>query len=129
MEEVSLETMVKVLKKVPDTSGLEDSEQRRLAEFIVNLFGFDDYIPDNRLTPQERNIFYSLEEAGLLGTLQDEVKLLEGKNWRLNYWVLKKKKLIALAESKPEKKAEVSVYSDLDEEMWHRHSEDEEEQE
>jgi len=75
-------------------------EAEDTAEHIMRYFGFSDIIIDNILTKEsDRDIFYQLEDAGLLKTDQEEVMLYNGKQWRINYWILKKDKIKELADS------------------------------
>ena len=103
--------------------GLSDEELSGLAYYILNFFGFDDYVIDNILTPKDRDVFYTLEEKGLLGTLQEEVFIKRGKLWRIHYWVLRRENIIRYASIEPdEKKSDYSaIYEHLSDEIWEHH--------
>ena len=66
----------------------------------MSFFGFTDQVIDNRLTSEDRDVFYMLEEEGFLTTRQEEVHLKKGKLWRIHYWILKKDQILRLARRK-----------------------------
>lgn len=103
----------------------------KLAEYLMNFFGFDDYVSDNKLNAKDRDVFYMLEEEGLLRTLRDEVTIQKGKIWRIHYWVLKSNEIFKLSKLKPvveKKEEEYQVYDDLSDDIWVKHHEQEDEQ-
>jgi hypothetical protein len=113
------------LSQTVGKDGMSGEELDSLTDYILSFFGFDTVIVDNRLSPSDRDVFYTLEEAGLLNTTQEEVTLRNGKVWRLHYWILKTDHIIALArQSKcvksPECESTESVYKRMGEEVWER---------
>jgi hypothetical protein len=70
------------------------------SELLLNHFGFDDRIIDKPLDEETRDVFYMLEDEGILSTLRETDSALmsvdkDGKSifkvdWRTHYWVLKK---------------------------------------
>ena len=109
--------------KILGKSGYSEGQVRELAEFIISLFGFDYAVVDNRLTPQERDVFYRLEEHNLVYTKQEEVTVRKGKVWRLHYWFLNRQLILRLArgEEEPEVPEEFDVYEHMDDDVWKRH--------
>ncbi len=106
--------------------GMPKEEIDNLAEYIMNFFGFNDYCIDNKLSPKDRDVFYMLEEEGLLKTTRDEVTLQKGKVWRIHYWILDSEKVYELSEEEePEepKQGEEGIYEELPEDIWERHNE------
>jgi hypothetical protein len=104
---------------------MSEEELDNLSDYILSFFGFDTFIVDNRLSPSDRDVFYTLEEAGLLNTTQEEVTLRKGKIWRLHYWILKTDHIISLAKRKqcaddPACPEAGSVYENMDDEVWER---------
>ncbi|HWG92052.1 MAG TPA: DUF6015 family protein [Candidatus Thermoplasmatota archaeon] len=67
--------------------GPEDAEER--AEQLLDLFGVDSHLTDNRLDPGSRTFFYQLERGGLMTTRSETTILLSGQEWRTHYWILK----------------------------------------
>ncbi len=106
-------------------SEMSDTEIKKLAEYVMSFFGYTDEVIDNRLTPGDRDVFYMLEEEGLVTTTHEEVLLKKGKLWRIHYWILKKDQIIRLA-SMDEKEAPkvenvTNVYEEISDEQWARH--------
>jgi hypothetical protein len=127
---VTLDDLQKALSFKLFKKGMSQENINKLAEYLLNFFGFDDYVSDNKLNPKDRDVFYMLEEEGLLRTLRDEVTIQKGKVWRIHYWVLMKKEIFRLAKMKPieeEEEEEFKIYDDLSEEIWQKHYEKSEE--
>ncbi len=113
------------LRKTVGRKGMTDEEIKNLADYLMSFFGYTDEVIDNRLTSEDRDVFYMLEEEGLLTTTHEEVLLKKGKLWRIHYWILKKDQIIRLAnsvESSEEKKEDAgAVYDQISDEEWARH--------
>ncbi|WP_455391966.1 DUF6015 family protein [[Eubacterium] cellulosolvens] len=125
MEVLTLEDLRKALAFKLYRKGMSKENIDKLAEYLMNFFGYDDYVSDNKLNAKDRDVFYMLEEEGLLKTLRDEVTIQKGKVWRIHYWVLKKNEIIKLANAKRVEKTEedkYQIYDDLSEEVWQSHS-------
>jgi hypothetical protein len=120
---ITLEDLKIAFAKTLGEKGLAQDMTDEWAETIISLFGFDHAVIDNRLAPKERDIFYKLEEEGLVYTKQEEVSLRKGKVWRLHYWFLNAKKILKLSRGEEEHEAKdpYAVYAEGDEEMWTRH--------
>jgi hypothetical protein len=69
--------------------GMLERDTDRLAEYLMDHFGFDDRIIDSRLSSEDRDVFYMLEEVGFLTSNSEEILIQKGKLWRIHYWVLK----------------------------------------
>lgn len=125
MTVVTMQQVELALKRTLGKKGMSDDEVKRMAEYVMSFFGYTDEVIDNRLTPEDRDVFYMLEEEGLLTTTQEEVLLKKGKLWRIHYWILKKDQIIRLASAdegaKAEKEAAEDVYDQLSDEEWARH--------
>ena len=93
---ITMDLMRKALVNTFDGRMSED-DASSLAEFVMNFFGFNDRILDNHLESSDRNIFYMLEDEGLLHATQEEIFIKVGQRWRLNYWVLKKSAIVERA--------------------------------
>jgi hypothetical protein len=124
LEVVTLDDLQKALTYKLDKKGMSKENINKLAEYLMNFFGFDDYVSDNKLNAKDRDVFYMLEEEGLLRTLRDEVTIQKGKIWRIHYWVLRKEDILRLAKLEPieeEEDNEFKIYDDISEEVWHKH--------
>jgi hypothetical protein len=102
--------------------GMASEEIDKLAEYVINFFGYNEYVIDNKLEPKDRDVFYMLEEEGILSTLRDEVTIQKGKVWRIHFWILNSKRIeeLALKKAESEKKEEFKVYDNLSEDIWDR---------
>jgi hypothetical protein len=122
-----MEDVVFALQNTLGKKGMSPEDIEKLAEYLMSFFGFTDEVIDNRLTSEDRDVFYMLEEEGFLTTTQEEVHLKKGKLWRIHYWILKKDQILRLArreEKKQKSKDECSaVYDDISEEIWTNHRE------
>jgi hypothetical protein len=93
-----------------------------LADYLMSFFGFDSEVIDNRLDMDDRDVFYMLEEAGLLGTRQEEIHIKKGKLWRIHYWILRASRIkeLAAGNERKEEAAVFGVYDGLPAEAWAR---------
>lgn len=127
MAVVSIKELTVALEKALSQKQLSREEIDRLAERIMDLFGFENQVVDNRLTPQDRDIFYMLEEAGLVTTIEDDVQVQKGKTWRIYYWVLKQDQIHRLfSESDSDhakEEPEADIYETMSEDVWKHHDE------
>ena len=78
---------------------LETKVAIEMAEHVLNFFGFGERIIDNMLKTDDRDIFYMLEDLGILKTEREETTLYDGREWRINYWTLSKNYIATLIES------------------------------
>ena len=124
MTVVSMEDVVLALKNTLGKKGMADEDIKKLAEYLLSFFGYTDEVIDNRLTSEDRDVFYMLEEEGFLTTTQEEVHLKKGKLWRIHYWILKREQILRIARQvdEPEKKKDdfSAVYDEISEEAWDR---------
>ncbi len=124
-------TLDDLSRAIANRVGIGIDEARRDAGFVMDIFGFQDRVIDNVLDPEDRQLFYILEEEGMLTTEREETTLYDGREWRTHYWVIKKD--IILKFSRDENKRTGSVLSDkqtiedisdeaiydaLDDQMW-----------
>jgi hypothetical protein len=96
-----------------------------MAEHMMNFFGYSDRIIDNILEPEDRDVFYMMEDSGILMTEREETTLYDGREWRINYWLFRKDKIYELTKKKPKRDSkeeddDFSVYKDIPEEVWTR---------
>lgn len=125
MTVVTMQQVELALKRTVGRKGMSDQEIKNLADYLMSFFGYTDEVIDNRLTSEDRDVFYMLEEEGLLTSTQEEVLLKKGKLWRIHYWILKKDQIIRLANSEEEsavaKDEAAQVYDQVSDEEWARH--------
>jgi len=117
-----MEIVVKALCNTMGKKGMSHEDLGKLAEYILSFFGYTDEVIDNRLTSEDRDVFYMLEEEGFLTTTQEEVHLKKGKLWRIHYWILKKDQILRMAniaEDAPKDANDTTaLYGGMDEDVW-----------
>jgi hypothetical protein len=94
---MSIITLDILTKAIANKVGIGIEEARRNAGFVLDIFGYDDRVIDNVLNNEDRQLFYILEEEGMLTTDQEDTILYDGREWRTHYWVLKKNTIIRYA--------------------------------
>ncbi len=122
MPVVTMSETVAALRATVGKRGMSEDDLRALADYLMSFFGFETEAIDNNLDVADRDVFYMLEEEGLLTTRQEEVMIKKGKIWRIHYWILRAERIKALAKprgAKPEASA-FAVYDDLPDNIWNR---------
>jgi len=113
------QTEVRAALKATVGGGMTESQLDVMAEYVLSFFGYETEVIDNRLDVDDRDVFYMLEEAGLVTTRQEEVFIKKGKLWRIHYWVLRTPKIKEIAHNgKPRAVREAFVYDQLPDEVW-----------
>jgi Family of unknown function (DUF6015) len=99
-------------------------EARITARMVLDYFGPGDTMLDNKLTSQDRDRFYRLEEEGLLTSEEEDATVSRGKTWRIHYWLLKKAKVREAGQrgAAPVDADAGAVYRDMDKDGWSRGS-------
>jgi hypothetical protein len=97
-------------------------EARPTARMILGYFGADDSVLDNKLSSEDRDRFYALEEEGLLTSEEEDATVSRGKTWRIHYWLLKKARIrdVGTAHDTPHPEDAGSVYRAIGESDWRR---------
>ena len=92
--------------------------------YLLNFFGYGDRIIDNMLSSDDRDQFYMCEEDGILKTEREEEILINGRNWRIHYWILNKANILrfARAYNNPVKQTEEDMmeelYKSVEDDAW-----------
>ncbi len=124
-------TLDDLSKAIANRVGIDIEEARRDAGFVMDIFGFDDRVIDNVLDPEDRQLFYILEEEGMLTTEREETTLYDGREWRTHYWRLKKdtiaryskennsERIALLVDKKqPKNVSDDDIYNSIEDDMW-----------
>lgn len=118
-------TLEDLAMAVSNRIGIPEEDAVRDANFVMDIFGFDDRVIDNVLEPEDRQLFYILEEEGMLTTEREETTLYDGREWRTHYWLFKKTQVFLMSEEEREirrrRKArpqESDVYHSMTDDMW-----------
>lgn len=107
--------------------GWPQDECEAHADYLLDMFGFQDRIIDNILESDDRQLFYNLESRGLLTTRSEENQLHNGSTWRTHYWVLRMDKIheaatTLRAQAKQAEQQEQDLYMELPDDVWARAS-------
>ena len=118
-------TLEDLAMAVSNRIGIPEEDAVRDANFVMDIFGFDDRVIDNVLEPEDRQLLYILEEEGMLTTEREETTLYDGREWRTHYWLFKKTQVFLMSEEEREirrrRKArpqESDVYHSMTDDMW-----------
>ena len=121
---VSLNRLTRAIVNSYTEHNMSDEDAQNMAYHVLNFFGFGDRIVDNVLEPEDRDLFYMLEDFGLLVTEREETTLYDGREWRIHYWLLKKNTIQNMACSGVEPcsppEEEYNVYEDIPDDVWTR---------
>ncbi len=119
---LKVEDLTEAIKNSIDEKGMETSAAQMMAEHVLNFFGFNDRIIDNILEQEDRDVFYMLEDAGLLTTEREETTLYDGREWRIHYWLFEKEKIMdkirKQSEVETEDNEQSNVYDEVPDGVW-----------
>ena len=122
---LTIENLTKAIQSSVGNQSIDKEEARRMAEHMMNFFGYSDRIIDNILEPEDRDVFYMMEDSGILMTEREETTLYDGREWRINYWLFCKDRIHELTHKKQKKgdnedEEDLTIYDDIPEEVWTR---------
>jgi hypothetical protein len=122
---LTMNVLTKAIQNSMKHHQIKEEDAKKMAEHMLNFFGYSDRIIDNILQPDDRDVFYMMEDTGILTTEREETTLYDGREWRINYWLLRTSRIQELVRnsSKDDKKngeLEASVYDELPDEAWER---------
>ena len=120
---VTVEELTQAIMNSPDNKGIPEEEAYDIARHVLNFFGYSDRIIDNVLEPEDRDMFYMLEDATILTTEREETTLYDGREWRINYWLFRKDKIRQLMDDEGkngDSEREETVYDEIPADAWNR---------
>jgi hypothetical protein len=93
-----------------------------MSRMVLSYFGLGDSVLDNKLTSDDRDMFYRLEEEGLLSSEEEDATVARGKTWRIHYWLLQKTKIrkVGQQDDTPATPEVGAVYKEMDDSTWRR---------
>ena len=74
MPVVTMSEVVAALRATVGRRGMPEDDLKTLADYVLSFFGFQQEVIDNNLDVSDRDVFYMLEEEGLLSTRQEDRK-------------------------------------------------------
>jgi hypothetical protein len=97
-------------------------QARPTARMVLGYFGAEGTVLDNKLSSEDRDRFYQLEEEGLLTSEEEDATVSRGKTWRIHYWLLKKTRIrdVGQGGDAPATDEAESVYRSIGEAEWQR---------
>jgi Family of unknown function (DUF6015) len=123
MPSITEAELTRAIEKTLVTRGkMPPGDARPTARMVLGYFGADDTVLDNKLSSDDRDRFYLLEEEGLLTSEEEDATVSRGKTWRIHYWLLKKSKIRDAGESGAAAPTddEAAVYRSIGESDWRR---------
>ncbi|MCL5680236.1 MAG: hypothetical protein M1465_02765 [Candidatus Marsarchaeota archaeon] len=104
---------------------IERKDARDISEYLLSFFGYNDEVIDNTLFRYDRDVFYSMEEIGIVDTRNYIERLENGKEWRLNTWILRRDNIEKLVAAHEEHKRQQKDPEDFYNEIFRKASMDE----
>ncbi len=129
---ITVDILQKVIKDTIGEHGMRESEAEMMAKHVMNLFGFNNRILDNMLEPQDRDVFYMLEDEEILTTEREETTLYDGREWRIHYWLFRRDRIEQIISGKDPRKEikefvvveDTSIYDEIPDDIWSRRGEE-----
>jgi hypothetical protein len=117
---INYKTLADAIVRIVGMSSEERPAAVGMADHLLGFFGYQDRVIDNMLAPADRNVFYQLQDWGLLTTTSEETTLWDGRQWRIHYWLLRTDKILNWnPPEEPEVDPEiVNIYDNLSSEDW-----------
>ena len=120
---ITEEELTRAIERTLVAHGKIPAEQARpTARMVLGYFGLDDSVLDNKLSSDDRDRFYRLEEEGLLSSEEEDATVSRGKTWRIHYWLLKKDRIrdvVQQSTAAPESEA-AALYREMSDSVWNR---------
>lgn len=123
MDAITEEELTRAIERTLVAHGkIPAAEARPTARMVLGYFGVEDTVLDNKLTSDDRDHFYRLEEEGLLTSEEEDATVSRGKTWRIHYWLLKKAKIrdVGQAGETPAASDADAVYKNMGDSIWSR---------
>jgi Family of unknown function (DUF6015) len=125
MPSITEAELTRAIERTLVTQGrMPANEARPVARMVLGYFGADDTVLDNKLSSDDRDRFYQLEEEGLLTSEEEDATVSRGKTWRIHYWLLRKGRIrdVGQAGDAPPTDEAEATYRAIGEADWKRES-------
>lgn len=123
MAQIKEEELLRAIEQTLVARGkLPKESATAVARMVLGYFGLHDSVLDNKLTSDDRDQFYRLEEEGLLSSEEEDATVSRGKTWRIHYWLLKKDRIREVGQLGPAPKPTGAdqVYKEMADSEWKR---------
>ncbi|EQB65161.1 MAG: hypothetical protein AMDU3_IPLC00003G0013 [Thermoplasmatales archaeon I-plasma] len=96
---VTLELVARAVMNGMSVKGttMTEREAHGVALHVLGFFGYSITALDNCLEREDRNVFYALEDIGILRSEMLETSLYDGTRWRTHYWIINTRKVKTMA--------------------------------
>jgi hypothetical protein len=123
---LTVDSLSQAIKNSISGEQMADEEAMNMAQHVMSFFGYSERIIDNVLEPEDRDVFYMLEDSGILTTEREETTLYDGREWRIHYWLFRKERIWELiygnSPVSKTRESKGSVYDEIPEDAWHKRS-------
>ncbi|HKS60046.1 MAG TPA: DUF6015 family protein, partial [Thermoplasmata archaeon] len=122
---INEEELTRAIERTLVTHGKMSAEEAKpVAQMVLGYFGLDDTVLDNKLSSEDRDRFYQLEEEGLLSSEEEDATVSRGKTWRIHYWLMKKSRIRDAGQAGPtaQDTGASAVYQQMSDDIWNRSS-------
>jgi len=123
MAAINEEELTRAIERTLVQHGKVPADQcRAMARMVLGYFGLEDTVLDNKLSTEDRDRFYQLEEEGLLTSEEEDATVSRGKTWRIHYWLLKKDRIrdVGQHSEAPVATDAETVYRSIGDSAWNR---------
>ena len=125
MSVINEDELTRAIERTLVVRGKVAPEQARaIARMVLGYFGHEDSVLDNKLSSEDRDRFYQMEEEGLLTSEEEDATVSRGKTWRIHYWLLKKDRIrdVGQHSEAPVVNEAESLYRSIGDRDWTRSS-------
>ena len=123
MAAINEDELTRAIENTLAAHGKIPAEDARVtARMVLGYFGLEDAVLDNKLSTEDRDRFYLLEEEGLLTSEEEDATVSRGKTWRIHYWLLKKARIrdVAQRSEGPAVDEASQIYKGIADSAWNR---------
>jgi len=111
-----------IIKMLKQQACFSEDNAMEVAMRVMDLFGFSDEIIDNLLDSDDRKLFYFLQDLEMLSTRWEETQLVNGRNWRIFYWIINTKKMGKMLHQNKMITGDADPYHHLPDSVWADHA-------
>jgi hypothetical protein len=118
---VTIEELAEAIRNTLVAHGRLPAENAEsVATQVLNYFGTEEMVLDNVLSNEDRDMFYQLEEEGLLSSEEEDTLVARGKTWRIHYWLMRKATVEAAAHPPPPPSKDTTgeIYTQMPADNW-----------
>ncbi|OPY32013.1 MAG: hypothetical protein A4E32_01622 [Methanomassiliicoccales archaeon PtaU1.Bin124] len=119
--QVILGRMAMIVEVLKQRAYFNEENATEVALRVMNHFGYSDEIIDNVLDNDDRKLFYFLQDLEILSTRWEETQLINGRNWRIFYWIMNVRKMDRMLDRSNMVTGNADPYHHLPDSIWAHH--------